>query len=67
MPPCYRPFFWAKDRFIRKHIDLAVQRRCNDEDATTGGIDHIVYREAKAARKVDREPLFGKQIMVDEV
>ncbi|KAJ5443756.1 uncharacterized protein N7458_007628 [Penicillium daleae] len=65
MSPYYRPFFEAKDRFIRKHIDLAIRRHYNDQDPTTG-IDHMVYREAKAARKADREPLFGKQIMIDE-
>jgi cytochrome P450 len=64
--PYYRPFFEAKDRFIRKHIDLAVHRRRNNEDAKTG-IDHMVYREAKAAQKARREPVFAKQIMIDEV
>lgn len=64
--PHYRPFFEAKDRFIRKHIDLAVKRRINNEDAKTG-IDHMVYREAKAAQKARREPVFAKQIMIDEV
>lgn len=62
----YRPFFEAKDNFIRKHIDLAVHRWRKNEDATTG-IDHMVYREAKAAHKAQREPVFGKQIMIDEV
>lgn len=66
MSPYYRPFFEAKDRFIRKHIDLAVQRCQNNEDATTG-IDHMVYREEKAAQKARRKPVFGKQIMIDEV
>ena len=64
--PYYRPFFEAKDRFIRKHINLAVRRCRSDEDPSTG-IDYMVHREEKAARKARREPVFDKQIMVDEV
>lgn len=64
--PYYRPFFQAKDRFIRKHINLAVRRYRNDEEPSTG-IDYMVYREEKAARKAYRQPMFDKQIMIDEV
>ncbi|KAI0595296.1 cytochrome P450 [Biscogniauxia sp. FL1348] len=63
--PYYRHFFIAKDHFIRKHITLAVQRLRNGEEAKTG-IDHMIYREQKAALKADRQPVFGKQIMIDE-
>lgn len=66
MSPYYRKFFVGKDRFIRKHINLALQRFSNDEEAKTG-IDYMVYREQKAARKADRQPMYGKQIMIDEV
>ncbi|GLA34903.1 hypothetical protein AnigIFM63309_009086 [Aspergillus niger] len=65
MSPYYRKFFVGKDRFIRKHINLALQRFGNDEEAKTG-IDYMVYREQKAARKADRQPMYGKQIMIDE-
>ncbi|PGH03522.1 hypothetical protein AJ79_07357 [Helicocarpus griseus UAMH5409] len=63
--PYYRKFFIAKDNFIRKHIDLAVQRSLNDEEAKTG-IDHMVYQEQKVARKAGRHTVLGKQIMIDE-
>ncbi|KAJ5197412.1 hypothetical protein N7449_007891 [Penicillium cf. viridicatum] len=63
--PYYRPFFQAKDRFIRKHINLAMRRYRNDEEPSTG-IDYMVYREEKAARKARRQPVFDKQIMIDE-
>ncbi|PYI09471.1 cytochrome P450 [Aspergillus sclerotiicarbonarius CBS 121057] len=65
MSPHYRKFFVGKNHFIRKHIDLALQRCGNEEEAKTG-IDYMVYREQKAARKADRQPVFGKQIMIDE-
>lgn len=64
--PYYRRFFVAKDNFIRRHIDLAVHRSRNDEEAKTG-IDHMVYREQQAAQKANRQPVHGKQIMIDEV
>lgn len=66
MSPHYRNFFIAKDNFIRKHIDLALQRSRQEEEAKTG-IDRMVYREEKAAVKMGRQPIYGKQIMIDEV
>ncbi|KAI1380700.1 cytochrome P450 [Hypoxylon crocopeplum] len=63
--PHYRKFFEAKDGFIRKHIDLGLERLRNEVEAKTG-LDYMVYREQKAARKTGREPVWGKQIMVDE-
>ncbi|KAK3384720.1 cytochrome P450 [Lasiosphaeria ovina] len=61
----FRRFFAAKDVFIRRHFDVAVQRSRHGEQPRTG-IDYMVYREEKAAFKAGRAPLVGKQIMIDE-
>ncbi|PYH66912.1 cytochrome P450 [Aspergillus vadensis CBS 113365] len=63
--PSYRKFFVGKDRFIRQHINLALHRFSNEEQPKAG-IDYMIYREHKAAREFDRQPMYGKQIMIDE-
>ncbi|KEY70887.1 hypothetical protein S7711_00731 [Stachybotrys chartarum IBT 7711] len=63
--PYYRHFFVEKDRFIRKHIDTAIDRLTGGKEAETG-MDQMVYREHKAARKAGRRPVFDQQIMIDE-
>ena len=64
--PRYRKFFAAKQSVIRHRIDAAVKRLRQGEKAKNG-IDYMVYREDKAAIKAGRQPLYGDQIMVDEV
>ena len=64
--PRYRKFFAAKQNFIRRRFDIAVKRLRQGEKAKTG-IDYMVAREEKAAIKAGRRPLYGDQIMVDEV
>ena len=64
--PRYRKFFAAKQNFIRSRINIAIERLRQGEKAKTG-IDHMVYLEEKAAIKAGRQPLYGDQIMVDEV
>jgi len=64
--PRYRKFFAATRSVIRRRIDIAIKRLHQGEEAKTG-IDHMVYREEKAAIKAGRQPLYEDQIMVDEV
>lgn len=64
--PRYRKFFAAKQSLIRSRINIAIKRLRQGEEAKTG-IDHMVYREEKAAIKAGRQPLYEDQIMVDEV
>ena len=64
--PYYRKFLVAKDSFIRNHIEVAVERARNNEEAKTG-LDNMVYRELSAAHKAQKPTLLGKQIMIDEV
>lgn len=64
--PYYRKALIAKDSFIRSHIDTAV-RRLRGGEAPSTGMDYMIMREAKLARKSGRSNVFGKQIMIDEV
>ncbi|KAH9895523.1 cytochrome P450 [Xylariomycetidae sp. FL2044] len=63
--PYYRKLFSYKDAFIKKHIQLGIQRSLNNGEAQNG-IDSMVLREQKAARKAGRPTILGKHIMVDE-
>ena len=64
----FRRYFASKDNFVRQLLARAVQRtQGNEEPKIKSGIDHIVWREGKAAIKTGRKPKYGKQVMVDEV
>jgi len=66
--PHYRPFFEAKDRFIRDYINLAVRRlTTGSQDDLKSGLDFMVYREQMSAQKKKQPSIIGKQTMVDEV
>ncbi|KAK3312370.1 cytochrome P450 [Apodospora peruviana] len=66
--PSFGKFFAAKDTFIGERLNRAFARSRRGE-AARSGIDHMVFREEKAAAKADRMPLLGnlKQVMTDEV
>ncbi|RYP09689.1 hypothetical protein DL764_001115 [Monosporascus ibericus] len=61
----HRTFFASKDEFISRRIQQSTQRVNKDEVKT--GLDHMVMREVRAAQKAGRQPVFGRQIMIDEV
>ena len=64
----FRRYFADKEKFVRQLLARAVQRtRGHEESKIESGIDHIVWREGKAAIKSGRKPKYDKQIMVDEV
>ena len=66
--PHFRKYFAGKERFVRQLLARAVQRTQGDEESKIkSGLDHMVWREGKAATKTGRIPKFGKQVMVDEV
>jgi cytochrome P450 len=64
--PHYRKLFAAKQTYIHERIDVALKRLYQGEKPKTG-IEHMVYREHKAAEKAGRRPRYKDQIMVDEV
>ncbi|KAK4235421.1 cytochrome P450 [Achaetomium macrosporum] len=63
--PHYRPYFNAKDGFIRNYITLALKRLNNNEELKSG-LDFMVSREQKGAAKAKKPSIIGKQTMVDE-
>jgi len=66
--PHFRKRFASKEKFIRQLLTRAYQRtRGNEESKIKSGIDHMVWREGRAATKTGRKPKYGKQVMVDEV
>jgi hypothetical protein len=66
--PRFRKYFADKEKFIRQLISVAVQRTHGDSGANIKtGLDHMVWREQKAADKTGRKPKYGKQVMADEV
>ena len=65
--PHFRKYFAGKERFIRQLLARAVQRTHGKDEKVTSGVDHMVWREGKAASKAGRAPKFGNQVMVDEV
>ena len=66
--PHFRKYFSGKEKFVRQLLFRAVQRTHGDEESNVkSGLDHMVWREGKAASKAGRRPKFGKQVMVDEV
>lgn len=64
--PYCRALFRYKDEFIRKSIDLGVKRSL-DNEGPKSGVDMMVLREQKAARKQNRPTVLGKNIFIDEV
>ena len=66
--PHFRKYFAGKEKFVRQLLARAVQRTYgNEESKIKSGLDHMVWREGKAATKTGRKPKYGKQVMVDEV
>ncbi|KAI1132294.1 cytochrome P450 [Nemania abortiva] len=63
--PFYRKYLASKDVFIRRHIDTAVGRLRNGQAPKTG-VDYMIMREDKLARKAGRTNVLGKQIVIDE-
>lgn len=64
--PYYRALFRYKDAFLRNYIDLGVKRSLQNEGPKSG-VDLMVLREQKAARKQNRPTILGKNIIIDEV
>ena len=66
--PHSRKYLSDKERAVRQLISSAVQRiQGKDEGKIKSGLDHMVWREARAANKTGRSSKHSKQIMVDEV
>ena len=53
----YKKLFAAKQDYIHKRIDVAIERLRLGEKPKAG-IDYMVYREHKAARKKGRRPVY---------
>lgn len=63
-----RKYFSDRERAVRQLISKSVTRiQGTDKDGLRSGLDHMVWREDKAASKALRKPVYNKQIMVDEV
>lgn len=66
--PHFRKYFAGKERFVRQLLARAVERTFGSKESKIkSGLDHMVFREGKAATKTGRTPKYGKQVMVDEV
>jgi cytochrome P450 len=66
--PHFRRYFAAKETFVRKIIAQAVQRSVKSQDPKReSGVDHMVWRENRAAERAGRKPKYGQQVFEDEV
>ena len=68
MSPHFRKYFAGKENFVRQLLARAIQRTHGDEESKIkSGLDHMGWREGKAATKTGRNPKYGEQVMVNEV
>jgi hypothetical protein len=67
MCPQFRRHFFEKDTSIRELIDRSIARVMHGDTSIKSGLDHMVWREIKAAAKAGRPSKASTQTMIDEV